>query len=62
MNNKNKLIGTKSESSRAIKPALLNKPYQKPKLQRLGDLRSLTLGATGLDDDSVQGTGITLPG
>lgn len=52
MNSKNKNNGTKSESSAAIQPASSNKSYQKPKLQQLGDLRSLTLGATGPDFDS----------
>ena len=36
-------------------PEILKKVYQKPQLQILGDLRSLTLGASGPDFDS--GTG-----
>ena len=53
MNNQNKHIETKAELPLKNQPNFHNKPYKKPKLQRLGDLRSLTLGATGNTIDTL---------
>ena len=51
----NKKFDKSSNNQEQIKSKKSKKPYQSPRLQKLGDLRSMTLGGSRLPTDSGGG-------
>lgn len=50
MKNKTQIIQKEEQTREELKPAV-RKTYRKPRLEKLGDLRTLTLGVSGAPVD-----------